>query len=566
MELTGAGILLEGLKREGVEIIFGYPGGAIIDIYDELSRADLKHILVRHEQSAVHAADGYARASGKVGVCLVTSGPGVTNAVTGIATANADSIPLVVITGQVSSHLIGNDAFQEVDTVGITRPCTKHNYLVRDISSLPAIISQAFYLARSGRPGPVLVDLPKNVIVGKTDCVWPESVQMRSYNPNYIPNVSQLRKVADLLAKAEKPVFLIGGGVILSNAYAELTQLAELTSTPVVSTLMGLGGYPGNGRLWKGMAGMHGEFAANKALTEADFILAVGTRFSDRTTGRLDTFAPDAEIVHIDIDPTSIRKNVQVDVPLVADCRLALKELSVIVRERYGDRDWTGTRLSWNEFLERTRRDCPLRYARTEEIKPQQVMECINRLTGGEAILTTEVGQHQMWAAQFFHCTRPRAFITSGGLGAMGYGLPAAIGAQLASPGKLVIDIAGDGSIQMNIHELATVVQNRLPIKIIIFNNRYLGMVRQWQELFYAKNYSCTDMSAQPDFVKLAEAYGVEGYRASRPEELEATLDRAFKSSGPVLVDVNIRREENVMPMVPSGASLDKVLLAEEQI
>lgn len=562
MELTGAGILLESLKREGVELLFGYPGGAVIDTYDELYRSGLKHILVRHEQGAVHAADGYARASGRAGVCLVTSGPGATNTVTGIATAYADSIPLVILTGQVPSPLIGNDAFQEVDIVGITRPCTKHNFLVKDINKLSLVLRQAFYLARSGRPGPVLVDLPRDVMTGKAEFVWPDLVEMRSYNPTYAPNVSQLRKVADLLAASLKPVCIIGGGVILSDAHQELKALAEFTHTPVVSTLMGLGGYPGTAPMWKGMMGMHGEVAANRAVADSDLILAVGTRFSDRTTGRLDTFAKNAKIVHIDIDPTSIRKNVHVDVPLVADCRLAVGGLLDIIQERHKDVDWAAYRRPWLEKVNGIRQERPLTYTRTDEIKPQQVIECISALTGGEAILTTEVGQHQMWAAQFYACARPRAFLTSGGLGAMGYGLPAAIGAQFAHPDKLVIDIAGDGSVQMNIQELATAVQNRLPVKIVILNNQYLGMVRQWQELFYSKTYAYSDMSAQPDFVKLAEAYGAEGYRVSRPEELEDTLRRALHSPHTAIIDVRVRREENVMPMVPSGASLDQILLA----
>ncbi len=561
MELTGAQVLLEGLKREGVEILFGYPGGAVIDIYDELSRSPLRHILVRHEQAAVHAADGYARASGKVGVCLVTSGPGATNAVTGIATAYADSIPMVVLTGQVASPLIGNDAFQEVDIVGITRPCTKHNYLVKDIRKLATVIRQAFYLARSGRPGPVLIDLPKDVMIAKTEFEWPELVQMRSYNPNCKPNLSQLRRAADLMIAAKQPVIIIGGGVIAADADKEVKALAETTFTPVVSTLMGLGGYPGNGPMWKGMLGMHGEYVANKAVNESDLIIAVGTRFADRVTGKVAAFATHARIVHIDIDPTSIRKNVHVDVPVVADCAMALEELLKIIQERLGEKDWEKEHMPWNHSLASIRQKHPLTYQKTDEIKPQQVIECINKITGGDVIITTEVGQNQMWAAQFFPYDKPRTFITSGGLGTMGYGFPAAIGAQFACPDKLVIDIAGDGSIQMNIQEMATAVHNRLPVKIVILNNYYLGMVRQWQELFYNRTYSHTNMEAQPDFVKLAEAYGAEGYRISKPEELESTLSVALKSPGTAIIEVIIRREENVMPMVPSGATLEQVML-----
>lgn len=561
MELTGAQILLEGLKREGVDILFGYPGGAVIDIYDELSRSDLKHILVRHEQGAVHAADGYARASGKVGVCLVTSGPGATNAVTGIATANSDSIPMVIITGQVSSPLIGNDAFQEVDTVGITRSCTKHNYLVKDVSKLATVIRQAFYLARSGRPGPVLIDLPKDVVNAKTEFIWPENVHMRSYNPNLKPSISQLKRAADMLLAAHEPVIITGGGVIASEASNELRELADSTLTPVVSTLMGLGGYPGSGPNWKGFVGMHGEYVANKAVSDADLVIAVGTRFADRVTGRLDAFAPNAKIVHIDIDPTSIRKNVQVDVPVVADCKLALSELLGILKKRKGEKDWEKDHMPWNHSLASIRQKHPLCYHKCDEIKPQEVIEMVHRITGGDAIIATEVGQNQMWAAQFFPYDKPRTFLSSGGLGTMGYGLPAAIGAQFAQPDKLVIDIAGDGSIQMNIQEMMTAVENRLPVKVLILNNFYLGMVRQWQELFYNKTYSHTDMMGQPDFVKLAEAYGAEGYRIASHAELEETLTKALKSPNTAIIDVIIKREENVMPMMPAGGTIEQILL-----
>lgn len=561
MELNGAQILLEGLKREGVDVLFGYPGGAVLDIYDEFSRSDLNHILVRHEQGAVHAADGYARASGKVGVCLVTSGPGATNAVTGIATAYSDSIPMVIVTGQVSTPLIGNDAFQEVDIIGITRPCTKHNYLVKDINDLTTIIRQAFYLARSGRPGPVLIDLPKDIMRLTTKFVWPEEVHMRSYNPTYTPNQGQLRRAAEFLLEAKQPIIIAGGGAIISDASAVLTELAELTQTPVVSTLMGLGAYSATRPMWKGMIGMHGEFVANKALTGADVIVAVGTRFADRVTGKLESFAKGAKIIHIDIDPTSIRKNVHVDVPLVADCHIALDGLLDLLKDLGKDKNWEADHRPWLHSLASIREKHPLSYQKGDEIRPQQVIELIYKITGGDVIITTEVGQNQMWAAQFFPYEKPRTFISSGGLGTMGYGLPAAIGAQMAMPDKLVIDIAGDGSIQMNIQEMATAVHNKLPVKIVILNNFYLGMVRQWQELFYEKTYSHTDMHAQPDFVKLAEAYGAEGYRISKPEELEETLTKALKSPNTAIIDVIVRREENVWPMVPSGASLDEMLL-----
>jgi acetolactate synthase-1/2/3 large subunit len=563
MELTGAQILFECLKREGVDTIFGYPGGAVIDIYDELSRHvdEIQHILVRHEQAAVHAADGYARASGKVGVCLVTSGPGATNAVTGIATANSDSIPLVVFTGQVPTKMIGNDAFQEVDIVGITRPCTKHNYLVKDINDLARIIRQAFYLAKTGRPGPVLVDLPKDIVLAKTEFVWPEDIRMRSYNPNYKPNLVQLRRAADLLVKARQPIILAGGGVIGSNAGAVLADIAMRYQIPVVSTLMGLGSFPGTHPLWYGMVGMHGAVAANKGLTESDLLIAVGTRFADRVTGKVSAFASHSRIIHIDIDPTSIRKNVNVDVPVVADCREAVIGLSEVLSSKAGEKDWGAAHADWIKTLDRYAHEHPLTYVRNGEIKPQQVIEAIYDLTGGDAIITTEVGQHQMWAAQFFKYARPRTFLSSGGLGTMGYGLPAAMGAQIAMPDKRVVGVAGDGSIQMNSQELATIVQNKLPVKIVILNNCYLGMVRQWQELFFKHNYSCTCMEGQPDFVKLAEAYGAEGYRIIDPAELVPTLQKAFASPNPAVIDVKVAREENVYPMVPAGAALDEMLL-----
>lgn len=563
MELTGAQILLECIKKEGTDTIFGYPGGAVIDIYDELARHEdtLRHVLVRHEQAAVHAADGYARASGKVGVCLVTSGPGATNAVTGIATANSDSIPLVIFTGQVPTKLIGNDAFQEVDIVGITRPCTKHNYLVKDIEDLARTIRQAFYLAKTGRPGPVLVDLPKDVMQARTEFVWPDEVRMRSYNPTYKPNLVQLRRAAELLVKAHHPVILTGGGVIGSNAGDALAEIARRYNIPVVSTLMGLGSYPGDDDLFFGMVGMHGTVPANKALSEADTLLAVGTRFADRVTGKVSAFASRSRIIHIDIDPTSIRKNVNVDVPVVADCLEAVKGLSDVLAAKAVENKWAGAPEPWLATLRTYRDGHPLTYVKNGEIKPQQVIEALYEISKGDAIVTTEVGQHQMWAAQFYKYARPRTFLSSGGLGTMGYGLPASMGAQIAMPDKLIIGIAGDGSIQMNSQELATIVQNKLPVKIIILNNCYLGMVRQWQELFYKHNYSCTCMQGQPDFVKLADAYGAEGYRILEQDELYPTLEKALASPNPAVVDVKVAREENVYPMVPSGAALDEMLL-----
>ena len=562
MELTGAQILLESLKKEGVDVLFGYPGGAVIDIYDELPRhPELKHVLVRHEQGAVHAADGYARASGKVGCCLVTSGPGATNTVTGIATAYCDSIPLVVFTGQVPTQLIGNDAFQEVDIVGITRPCTKHNFLVKDVRNLAKTIRQAFYLARSGRPGPVLVDLPKDIMQARTEFVWPEDIFMRSYNPTYKPNLNQLRRTAEELAKARKPIILAGGGVIMANASEVLCELAHELNIPVATTLMGLGAFPANGDLWLGMVGMHGTYAANMSINHADLLVCVGTRFDDRVTGRLQDFASHARIVHIDIDPTSIRKNVEVDVPVVGDCRQALEGILEICRAKMADTDWSGMHADWLQTVHEWKANHPLAYNKNGHIKPQQVIETMYSITKGDAIIATEVGQNQMWAAQFYTFTKPRTLLTSGGLGTMGYGFPAAIGAQFAFPDKLVINVAGDGSIQMNIQELATVVQNKIPVKVVILNNGHLGMVRQWQELFYNRNYSHTNMEAQPDFVKLAEAYGAEGYRISKPEELEDVLRKALTSPNPAFIDVMVEREENVYPMVPAGAALDEMLL-----
>ena len=562
MEYTGAQILLESLKREGVDVLFGYPGGAVIDIYDELPRhPEIRHVLVRHEQGAVHAADGYARASGKTGACLVTSGPGATNTVTGIATAYADSIPLVIITGQVPTALIGNDAFQEVDIVGITRPCTKHNFLVKDINKLALTIRQAFYLARSGRPGPVLVDLPKDIVQARTEFVWPEDIRMRSYNPTYKPNLNQLRRTVEELAQSRSPVILAGGGVIMANAAEELTALAHRLRVPVTCTLMGLGSFPVTDELSLGMVGMHGTYAANLAINHADLLLCVGARFDDRVTGKLAAFAPKARIVHIDIDPTSIRKNVEVDVPVVGDCKQALAGILEICEARLAEHDWAGQHAAWLDTVTRWKESKPLSYHKGENIKPQEVIEALRQLTKGDAIISTEVGQHQMWVAQFYSFTKPRTLLTSGGLGTMGYGFPAAIGAQMALPDKLVITVAGDGSLQMNIQELATAVSNRLPIKVVILNNRHLGMVRQWQELFYNHNYSSTNMEAQPDFVKLAEAYGAEGYRIEKPADLLPVLEKAFSSDRTAFIDVIVEREENVYPIVPAGAALDEMLL-----
>ncbi len=565
MELTGAAILMECLKREGVDVVFGYPGGAVLDLYHEMrNHPEIRHVLVRHEQGAAHAADGYARASGNVGVCIATSGPGATNTVTGLATAYADSIPMVLITGQVHTHLIGNDAFQEVDIVGITRPCTKHNYLVKDLAQLPRIIREAFHLARSGRPGPVLVDFPKDLMTRKTKFIWPEEVRMRTYNPTYKPNLNQLRRVADLVCKVESPVVIAGGGVISSNASKLLRYFVSTYQIPVTCTLMGLGAVSTADTLYLGMLGMHGTYTANKAVSNADLILAVGCRFDDRVTGRLDKFGKKAKIVHIDIDPTSIRKNVEVDVPVVGHIYPALEELSEIMATKLENEpiDFKEKHQSWLDVLYGWKKAHPLFYhAQKNALRPQQVLEAVRYILNDEYIITTEVGQNQMWAAQFLAFKEPRTLITSGGLGTMGYGLPAAIGAQIAYPDKTVIDVAGDASIQMNIQELMTAVANRLPVKILILNNQYMGMVRQWQEFFYEKNYAHTNMEAQPDFVKLAEAYGADGYRITNNDELKTVLPKALTSGNATIIDVIVEREENVYPMVPAGASLDDMLL-----
>jgi acetolactate synthase-1/2/3 large subunit len=559
-ELTGSEILLETLKQEGVDTIFGYPGAAVIDIYDRLVKTDIKHILTRHEQGAVHAADGYARASGKVGVCLVTSGPGATNTVTGIATAYADSIPIVVFTGQVPRTLIGNDAFQEVDIVGITRPCTKHNYLVMDIADLTRVIKEAFHLAKSGRPGPVLVDLPKDIMSMKGRYDPGKDIKLRSYQPTYNPHLKQLAKVVTLIKGAKRPMIMAGGGVILSKASGELRKFAKKIVAPVTATLMGLGCFPPEDHLWLGMIGMHGTYRANMSTGACDLLIAIGVRFDDRVTGKTDAFASQAKIVHIDIDPTSIRKNVPVTIPVVGDCGLTLGILNELLEKE----DLNGIRKlrePWLDKIEGWKNTKPLAYEQGEKIKPQHVIETLYRLTGGRAIVATEVGQNQMWAAQYYHVDRPNAFITSGGLGCMGFGLPAAIGAQIARPDSLVVDIAGDGSIQMNIQEMATAVQYKLPVKVVILNNRYLGMVRQWQELFYDRCYACTHMDYAPDFVKLAEAYGAVGLRATKPDEVERVLEKGLALDGPVLMDFHVEPEENVYPMVPAGAPITEMLL-----
>ncbi|HHD63347.1 MAG TPA: biosynthetic-type acetolactate synthase large subunit [Desulfobulbaceae bacterium] len=563
-KITGSQAIVKCLHEEGIDTIFGFPGGAVIDLYDELLDSDIKHVLVRHEQGAVHAADGYARATGKVGVALLTSGPGATNGVTAIATAYMDSIPIVVFTGQVPRVLIGNDAFQEVDIVGITRPCTKHNYLVSDPKELVSTIREAFYLAASGRPGPVLIDLPKDVVASMMSFPEKKPIKMQTYQPTMEPHPGQIAKACKSCLKAKRPVLYIGGGVILSNANKELTELAEKLNTPVTMTLMGLGGFPGTNPLSLGMLGMHGSYASNMAVAKSDLLIAVGARFDDRVTGRLDAFAPHAEIIHVDIDPTSISKNVDVDIPIVADCKHALRAMNSwfddskqfdaeTTRDKH--QPWVNQVQEWNEKH-------PLTYREEGDIiKPQYVIEVLNRLTKGDAIITTEVGQNQMWAAQFYKFNKPRRLLTSGGLGTMGYGLPAAIGAKLAFPEATVIDVAGDGSIQMNIQELATARQYGAKVKVAILNNNYLGMVRQWQELFYNKRYSATIMEVTPDFVELARAYGAVGLRAKTKDEVEPVIKEALATDNLVIMDFAISREEGVFPMVPAGKATTEMLL-----
>jgi acetolactate synthase-1/2/3 large subunit len=561
MKLTGAQILMEVLKDEGVDTIFGYPGGAIIDIYDELAKTDIHHILVRHEQGAVHAADGYARAAGKVGVCLVTSGPGVTNTVTGIASAYMDSVPIVILSGQVPTALIGNDAFQEVDIVGITRPCTKHNYLVMTIEDLASTVKEAFYLARSGRPGPILVDIPKDITKDVMEYTPPGEVKLKSYHPTYKPNMKQLKKIVKLIEGSERPIIFAGGGVILSKGSQELTDLARKARIPVTTSLMGLGAFPGSDPLSLGMIGMHGTYRANMVTSVCDLMIAVGVRFDDRVTGKTDAFAAQSQIVHIDIDPTTIRKNIPVTVPVVGDCKISLEHLNQLIDE-IDLGNLSQKREKWFAQIDEWKRSNTLAYKQgNDTTKPQYVVEKLYELTKGQAIITTEVGQNQMWAAQYYYYDQPNHYITSGGLGAMGFGLPAAIGAQAAFPDKLVIDIAGDSSIQMNSQELATAVQSCLPVKIVILNNGYMGMVRQWQELFYDKRYVCTTMDCAPDFVKLAEAYGAVGLRATKPSEVESVLAEGLSIPKPVIMDFIVEKEEGVYPMVPAGAAITEMLL-----
>ena len=557
---TGAEMLVEALVYEGVDAIFGYPGGAVLHIYDELWRARerITHHLVRHEQGAVHMAEGYARATGRVGVVLVTSGPGATNAVTGIANAYMDSTPIVVITGQVPKHLIGTDAFQEVDTVGITRPCVKHNYLVREARDLPAIVREAFHLARSGRPGPVVIDIPKDVSAARSNYSRLDHVSFPFSDKPAPVDADSAQQAIELILSAKRPMLYVGGGITNSGAFDSLLAFAEALRLPVAPTLMGLGGFPSSHPLCLGMLGMHGTYAANMAVAESDLLVALGVRFDDRVTGKLATFAPHARIIHVDIDPANIGKNVAPSLPLAGDVKQALKQfLELVQQETPESREQSiREREPWWDQIRTWQRQQPLRFdGSQDQIKPQAVIRELHRLTGGEAIVTTDVGQHQMWVAQFYPFAKSRQLITSGGLGTMGFGLPAAIGAQLALPDQLVIAVVGDGGFQMTNQELATAVQYGLPVKILIMNNGYLGMVRQWQEMFYDRTYSEVDISVAPDFVKLAEAYGAAGFRAERPAELHSVLKAAIEHKGVAVVDIVVTKEENVFPIVPAGAN-----------
>ena len=551
---TGARTLIEALQREGVDTIFGYPGGVVLPIYDELYDSSIRHILVRHEQAAAHAADGYARASGRVGVCLATSGPGACNLVTGIATAYMDSIPIVALTGQVPTALLGNDAFQESDITGITMPITKHNYLVKNAADIDRVVKEAFYIAGTGRPGPVLIDLPKDVSTGEVDEASspPPAISLRGYQPTYEGHVRQIDKALDLIAEAERPLVYAGGGVILSGASAELREFIETAAIPVTTTLMGLGAIPGDHPLNLGMLGMHGTAAANFAVTECDLLVAIGVRFDDRVTGKIEAFAPNARIIHIDIDPAEIGKNKKVDLPIVGDVGRVLRAMLARMKKRGDTANWVNRTGTWKAQF-------PPAYRDDDRLRPQYIIQQLSDLMKGEGIVVSEVGQNQMWTALYYCFRKPRSWITSGGLGTMGYGFPAAIGAHFARPGETVVDVAGDGSFQMNIQELATVAHNNIPVKVVILNNMYLGMVRQWQELFYERRYAYTELSPV-DFVKVANAYGVEGIRVEEKADVRGALETALSHDGPFVLDFRIEREENVFPMVPAGAAINEMI------
>jgi acetolactate synthase-1/2/3 large subunit len=563
VELTGAEIFVRSLEAEGVDIIFGYPGGAVLHIYDALYTQDkVKHILVRHEQAATHAADGYARSCGKPGVVLVTSGPGATNAVTGIATAYMDSIPMVVFTGQVPTHLIGNDAFQEADNIGITRPCVKHNFLVKDVRDLARTIKKAFYVATTGRPGPVVVDIPKDITANKTEFSYPDKVDMRSYNPVQVGHTGQIKRAVKLMQTARRPILYTGGGVILGNASGPLTELAKIMNFPVTNTLMGLGAYPATDSQFVGMLGMHGTYEANMAMHHCDALFAIGARFDDRVTGHIEKFCPNATIVHVDIDPASISKNVKVDVPIVGCVDNVLKAMLNEIKSSDVHSNAVALKEWWQQIDEWRSKDC-LKYDHdSDTIKPQFVLETLYRLTGGDAFITSDVGQHQMWAAQFYKFDKPRRWINSGGLGTMGFGLPAAMGVQFAHPDATVACVTGEGSIQMCIQELSTCTQYSLPLKIINLNNGYLGMVRQWQEFFYQKRYAMSYMESLPDFVKLAESYGHVGMKITRPGDVEGALIEMLKLKDRlVFMDFITDKTENVYPMIPAGGGQNEMIL-----
>ena len=577
--MNGAEVLIDALKKEGVDLMFGYPGGAVIPIFDVLYREDkMKFILTRHEQGATHAADGYARATGKVGVCLVTSGPGATNTITGIVTAKLDSVPIIVISGQVRTDYIGSDAFQETDMTGLTRSVCKHNYLVQKVDELPRIIKEAFHIARSGRPGPVSIDFPVDVSNAKVKSYsYPETVDLPGYKPTLNGNPRQVQKLARSINRAKKPLLYTGGGIISSDASKELQKLLQKTNIPIVVTLMGLGSVPYDNRLFLGMPGMHGTHAANYALMECDLLIAVGARFDDRITGNKHTFAKNAKIAHIDIDPSEIGKNIKTDIPIVGDAKNLLSDLLAEVNPRKPD--------GWNNTTEEWKKKYPLKYIQPEdgEILPQYVIDRISQIADSDTIIVTDVGQHQMWSALFYQHKKPRSFLSSGGLGTMGYGLPAAMGAAMAFPDRMVVSISGDGSIQMNIQELATCAINKIPVKIAVLNNSYLGMVRQWQDLFWEKRYSSTCLKRGPDcpknctgprkecpllylpdFVKVAEANGVKGFRAVKPTEVDSVLEEGLKVEGPALMEFMVRKVENVYPMVPAGKSINEILSGDE--
>lgn len=557
--ITGSEMLLRSLLLEEVDCVFGYPGGAVLYIYDAMhGNPDFKHLLTRHEQGAIHAADGYARSTGKVGVCIATSGPGATNLVTGIATAYMDSVPLVVITGNVSTAVIGTDAFQEADITGITLPITKHSYLVRDVKDLPRVIKEAFHIASTGRRGPVLIDIPKDVSNAEAPFYYPEKVEIRGYHPTVQPNKLQVDRMLEAIAEAERPMILAGGGVVYADASKELLEFVEKTQIPVTTTLLGLGGFPSANPLWLGMPGMHGTYAANHALQNCDLLIGIGARFDDRVTMKVNGFAPKAKIVHIDVDPAEIGKIVETHIPVVGDIKAVL-QLALLKAKK-------SQSTAWIEHVQADKANHPLRYIDSDtELKPQYVIEMIHETTNGDAIVTTDVGQHQMWTAQYYKFNKPRSWITSGGLGTMGFGFPSAIGAQVANPDRMVVSINGDGGMQMCSQELAICAINQIPVKIVVINNQVLGMVRQWQEIIHGNRFSHIDLAGSPDFVKLAEAYGVKGLRATNKEEARRMWQEALDTPGPVFVEFFVRRDENVYPMVTQGSTIDQMIMGDSE-